>query len=550
MKIMPIKQIVTSAFWMTLAGAGWCQGPAVSSGNTPAAAGTPAVAEAPLLTIKRFIVEGDNPLSESETQSLLEKHLGPHNDLTSIEAAASTLEKAIRDRGQVFHRVIVPAQRPESGELRLRVLKFTLANATVSGNKHFSRENILRSVPAFAPGGSPDIRDLGRQITLANEHPAKRLTVQFKESTKPDHIDADIVVRDVPAAQTFIGLTGNSRDFDNALNRNTGYTRLTVGHQRSNLFDRDHALTLAYTTSPDHLDRVSQYGVFYWAPIYRYNTAISAYYTKSDVDTGTVGVGGVNFNVSGKGEFFGVRANYALPKFRTLAHSVSIAIDSRFFESTIGLVGGVGAPLPANTVGSLPVSLRYTLRLNQQWGGVGGNIEYVTNLGGGRGNDTLAYAAARTSADTHWELIRLGADMQYNFASRWSVTAKLLGQYTNDSLIPGEQFGIGGGTSVRGLKEREATGDRGYSANFEVIAPAVYAGIVPFAFTDFGRRMHTTPVLGITQNDNAASAGIGLRWNWDKGLDVSLSYANVLNGIAGGTPRGHDRAQFSLFYRF
>ena len=85
----------------------------------------------PLLTIKRFIVEGDNPLSESETQSLLEKHLGPHNDLTSIEAAASTLEKAIRDRGQVFHRVIVPAQRPESGELRLRVLKFTLANATV-----------------------------------------------------------------------------------------------------------------------------------------------------------------------------------------------------------------------------------------------------------------------------------------------------------------------------------------------------------------------------------------------------------------------------------
>ena len=73
---------------MTLAGAGWCQGPAVSSGNTPAAAGTPAVAEAPLLTIKRFIVEGDNPLSESETQSLLEKHLGPYNELTSIHIFA------------------------------------------------------------------------------------------------------------------------------------------------------------------------------------------------------------------------------------------------------------------------------------------------------------------------------------------------------------------------------------------------------------------------------------------------------------------------------
>ena len=303
------KQILTSTLLAALSGAGWCQAPAAM--------------EAPLLDIKRFIIEGDNPLSESETQALLARHLGPHNDLASIEAAANSLEKAIRDRGQVFHRVIVPAQRPESGELKLRVLKFALANASVSGNKHFSNENILRSLPAFAPGGSPDIQDLGRQITLANEHPAKRLSVQFKESTKPDHIDADIVVRDVPAAQTFIGLTGNTRDHDNALNRNTGYTRLTVGHQRSNLFDRDHALTLAYTTSPDHLNRVSQYGVFYWAPIYRFNTAISAYYTKSDVDTGTVGVGGVNFNISGKGEFFGIRAKFnILDHFhKSFAHS-------------------------------------------------------------------------------------------------------------------------------------------------------------------------------------------------------------------------------------
>ena len=466
-KKMHKKQILTGTLLAALAGAGWCQ--------APAAATAPAAADAPLLDIKRFVIEGDNPLSENETQALLAKHLGPHNDLASIEAAANTLEKAIRDRGQVFHRVIVPAQRPESGELKLRVLKFTLANASVSGNKHFSRENILRSLPAFAPGGSPDIRDLGRQITLANEHPAKRLSVQFKESTKPDHIDADIVLRDVPAAQTFIGLTGSTRDFDNALNRNTGYTRLTVGHQRSNLFDRDHALTLAYTTSPDHLHRVSQYGVFYWAPLYRFNTALSAYYTKSDVDTGTVGVGGVNFNISGRGEFFGIRANYALPKFRTVAQSVSIAIDSRFFESSVGIAGVAGAPaaaavaLPINTVGSRPVSLRYTMRMDQQWGGAGGNIEYVTNVGGGRANDGFSYSTARTSADTRWNLIRMSADAQYNFTNRWSVTARAQGQYTNDFLIPGEQFGVGGVGSVRGLKDREATGDRGYTANVEVV---------------------------------------------------------------------------------
>jgi hemolysin activation/secretion protein len=230
-----------------------------------------------------------------------------------------------------------------------------------------------------------------------------------------------------------------------------------------------------------------------------------------------------------------------------VSHSLSIAVDSRYFESSIGFAGGA---LPTTSVGSTPATLRYSLRSDQQWGGVGGNVEYVTNLGGGRGNDALAYTTARATAGTSWNAIRWEADGQYNFASRWSLNTKLRGQYTNDALIPGEQFGVGGVASVRGLKEREATGDRGYTVNVELLAPAVYAGIVPFAFTDYGHRVHVTPVAGVTQQDYAASAGFGARWNWEKGLDLSVTYANVLNGIAGGTPRGHDKVNFSLFYRF
>ena len=527
------KQILTFWMLMLLAGAGWCQ-------STPSA-------ETPLLQITRFVIEGPNPLSEQETQALLAPHLGPHSDLASIEAAADTLEKAIRAHGHSFHRVIVPAQNPQSGELKLRVLGFSLAEVNVSGNRFFSSDNILRSLPGFRSGISPDLQELGRQITLANEHPAKRLTVQFRDSPKPDHINADIVVRDVPAAQTFIGLTGGGRDFDNSLNRNTGYTRLTIGHQRSNLFDLDHALTLAYTTSPDHLNKVSQFGVFYWMPLYSYNTSLSAYWTKSDVDTGTVGVAGVNFAVSGKGEFYGLRATYALPKYRLISHSLSLAIDSRYFESSVGFAGGA---LPTAGVGSTPVSLRYAVRSDQEWGGFGGNVEYVANVGGGRGNDARAYTTARSTADTHWSVIRWEADMHYNLGSRWGLNAKLRGQYTDDLLIPGEQFGVGGVGSVRGLKEREATGDRGYTANIELTAPAMYAGIVPFAFTDFGRRTHLVAVTGVAQKDSATSVGLGARWNWEKGLDVSVSYANVLNGISNGTPRGYDKVNFSLFYRF
>ena len=517
----------------------------------PAQAAKPAVpnAAAPaalLLEIKRFVVEGENPLSEAQTNALLASHLGQHSSIVSIEAAAMALERAIRATGQSFHRVIVPAQRPVAGELKVQVLKFRLNATTVVGNQHFTRENILRSLPALVPGESPDIRDLGRQVTLANEHPAKRMTVSIKESPRVDHLDVELKVRDVPTAQTFVGLTGHGREFDNTINKNTGYTRLTIGHQQSNLFDRDHAATIAYTTSPDHTNKVSQWGLFYWLPLYGYHTSISAHYTKSNVDTGVVGVGGQDFAVSGSGEFRGVRVTYALPKSGEVTHNLALAYDQKYFENKVAFAG---TPLPTTSVGSQPLALRYTARSEQPWGSIGGHLEYARNLSGGRANDANSYATARTNARERWETWRWGIDVNRSLSAGWSLTGKLRGQHTSDALIPGEQFGLGGIGSVRGLRDREGTGDRGFTVNVEATAPPVAPGLIPFAFYDIGQRKHVTPVAATANKENASSVGAGVRWNW-KGMDVNLTYAHVLNGVAGGTPRGYDKLDFSVFYRF
>lgn len=504
-------------------------------------------AEGLLLEVKRFAVEGENPLSAGETDALLAPHLGQHRSLATLETAARALETAIRSRGYAFHRVIVPAQRPEGGVLKLRVLVFSLSEVTVTGNQHFSTENILRSVTALEPGKSPDVRELGRQLSLANQHPAKRLGVRIKESQKRDHLDAEIQVRDVPSSQTFLSLTGHTRDFDNSINRNTGYTRLTIGHQESNLFDRDHALTLAYTTSPEHVSRVTQLGAFYWLPIYGYHTTLNAYFTKSDVDSGTIGLGGQSFDVSGSGVFYGLRVTHALPKLRAISHDVSAALDSRYFKSEVGFAG---TSLPAVTVGSLPLSLRYTGRIEQPGSGIGTYVEYVINTGGGRSGDQASYTLSRAGADKNWDAFRWGVDASHGFGQGWTFSGRLRGQYANEALIPGEQFGVGGVGSVRGLRDRETTGDKGYTLNLELHAPRVLGGLQPFAFYDQGQRRHVVAVPGIVSQDSAASIGLGVRWNWQRRLDITATYANVVNGVSNGTPSGHDKLHFSLFYRF
>jgi hemolysin activation/secretion protein len=501
-----------------------------------------------LLEIKRFVLEGDpNPLSQPETDAILSRHLGTHKSLDSIEAAARALEDAMREKGFSFHRVIVPAQRPAAGELRLRVLRFNLAQLTVTGNQHFSSENILRALPGLQPGQSPDVQEVSRQLSLANEHPAKRLSIHIKESQKRDHLDAEVKVRDVPARQTFLGLTGHTRDHDNTINRNTGHTRLTIGHQQSNLFDRDHAATVAFTTSPDHVEKVKQYGAFYWLPFYGYHTTLNAYWTYSDVDTGTVGVGGQSFDVSGRGEFWGLRATYALPKFGLVSQNVSLALDDRYFKSDVGFQG---TPLPSTVVGSRPLSLRYALSHVRAESSIGAHIEYVFNLKGARSDSDLEYNAARAGASRNWTAWRYGADGSYSFGAGWNLSGRFRGQYTEEPLIPGEQFGIGGAGSVRGLRDREATGDRGYSLTAELQTPEIHTGLIPFVFYDYGSRKHVTPVVGTSISDRASSIGVGLKWTWQRNLEASAVLADVVDGVSGGTPKGHVKLHFSAFYRF
>lgn len=518
----------------TVTSSGWCQAPA---GDTV------------LLEVRRFVIEGDNPLSPRETDAILAPHLGQHRNIKTLEAAATALEAVLRERGYSFHRVIVPAQRPIAGDLKLQILRFDLNQVTVTGNEHFSSENILRSLPALETGKSPDVREIARELSLANEHPAKRLAIKIKESQQRDALDAEIRVRDVPTSQTFIGLTGHTRDFDNTINRNTGYTRLTIGHQESNLFDRDHALTVAYTTSPEYISRVTQLGAFYWMPFYGYNTTLNAYWTRSDVDNGTVGLGGQSFTVSGRGEFMGIRLTYSLPKFRDVNHNVSLALDDRFFENNVGFAG---TPLPAAEVGSRPLSLRYSAHSEEILGGVGagGYAEYLFNIGGGRANDDASYTAARAGAQKDWEAFRFGVDANYRFQTGWTLSGKYRAQYAHEPLIPGEQFGVGGAASVRGLRERETSGDKGYVIGIEVKGPEMALGLVPFAFYDQGSRTQVVAVAGTPAHDSASSIGAGVHWSWQKQLELTVTYANVLNGVAGGTPRGHDQLLFSAFYRF
>lgn len=477
----------------------------------------------PRFAVTGYSVEGDNPLSVADTQSLLASYTGEALTLDRLQSAANALETALRDRGFSFLRVVIPPQDAQ-GVITLRVLAFKLNAVNVSGNQHFDTANILASLPALRSGTTPNLREIARAQALANDHPSKQVSVTLQQGKAPDTVDAAVRVEDSKPLQFFASL-------DNSGTKQSGHTRLGVGVSHSNLFNRDHALTATYTTSPDgHVDDLAQYGFYYRAPVYEWGGALSAYYTKSETDSGVV----ANFfNVSGSGEFYGLRWTHRLLSFGSYSHAAEIGVENRFFGNDV-LFSGV----PIGTdVRSRPLLLRYTGRLDGADYGMRGYLEFARNLGGGGSNNDVAYAANRAGATAGWQAWRYGIDGSKALGN-WAVSARLRGQVSGDALIPGEQFGLGGANGVRGFEEREGTGDQGLLGSIELMSPQIAEGLRLLAFTDAGQVRNHQAGAGINAREGESSAGVGMRYQWRRNLTLAVDWAQVLNGA--GTTNKHD----------
>ena len=183
----------------------------------------------PRFAVTGYSVEGDNPLSVADTQSLLASYTGEALTLDRLQSAANALETALRDRGFSFLRVVIPPQDAQ-GVITLRVLAFKLNAVNVSGNQHFDTANILASLPALRSGTTPNLREIARAQALANDHPSKQVSVTLQQGKAPDTVDAAVRVEDSKPLQFFASL-------DNSGTKQSGHTRLGVGVSRSHCFE-------------------------------------------------------------------------------------------------------------------------------------------------------------------------------------------------------------------------------------------------------------------------------------------------------------------------
>jgi hemolysin activation/secretion protein len=485
--------------------------------TAPAAAPLPAMTAPakPVFAIRGFDITGDNPLGGAETTRILAPFLRADATMDTLQKATAALEAALKARGYALHRVVLPPQSVADA-VQLQIVKFVVGKVTVEGLNTYDAANIRASLPELAEGSAPNFRTLAVQTAIANESQGKNVQIALKEAEEADQIDARIVVTEAKPWNFAVSLS-------NTGSRATGRDRLTFSGSHANVFNLDHQFTGAYTTSIERPGDVRQFGANYRVPFYRLGGVLGASYTRSTV-VGDFGA----LKSTGAGQTMGVNYSHYLAPEGGYRSYITLGLDDRRFDITE--IGGV--PVPGQLVRrSRPLMLEYTARVETDTSTWGYSTSFAANLVAGGGNNLSAYRSEDARISTAaFRVVRANANYLATLGGGWLWSARGQFQYSPDALISGEQFGLGGATSIRGTSERPIAGDKGLMAALEVTTPALAPGLRMVGFLEMGWLRNNNP-NGINKpaSDQLAGAGFGLRYSLGM-VEVSADWGRIING--------------------
>jgi len=496
---------------------------------------------APRFDIQRYVVEGNSLLQQAEIDRILAPFAGKSRDFGDVQRALEALQDAYSGRGYNAVRVSVPEQNIRAGQVRLQVVEARIQRVRIQGNRFFDETNLRASLPSLKENLSPDTRAIGRDAQLANENPAKQVSVALQAADDPGKVDATVRVTDENPSKT-------SAFLDNTGTPQTGNYRTGVGYQHANVFNSDHVLNAQVLTSPTQASDVKIFGAGYRIPVYRSGGVVDALVGYSSVNSGTVQD---LFTVSGKGNVFGLRYTQLLGRIDTYEHRTALGWDYRAYKNSVTLVGTTESLVPDITV--RPVSLAYLGRMSQVGRDLSFNISFSRNIPGGSHGGDADFAAQRAEATARYKVVRAGLVFSQLLPADFLLRAALNAQQTHDLLIPGEQFGMGGLDSVRGYYERETSNDVGRRFSLEGYGPDFGARIGStwraraLVFYDAARGHDNAPERG--PENKLGSFGVGLRANQGKSFAFRLDAARVVQD-AGTRMKGDNRAHFAVAYSF
>ncbi len=451
-----------------------------------------------------------------------------------------------RTAGEPLVDVYTPEQDVTSGVVTIVVARYRVGKVEARGNRYFSDALLTREMP-LTPGATIREADVSSGLALLNANPYRSVNVVYAPGTATDATDVVLQTQDRLPLRVSAG-------YDNDGVAALGRDRFFAGIDYGNLFGLDQQIDYQVTASNDALSgnpdiegrpnrpRLVAQALNYSAPLpWLDRVELFGMFAQSTPRLPD------SFNQSGISAQLSARYDWRLPPLGTWQQQLQFGYD--FKRSNNDLEFGGLQVFNSNTH-IHQFSVAWDLNRADTSGTSSASATFVFSPGHLDGdNSDAAFEAARPGATARYVYAQLSAQRDLQIGAGFSVWAHGIAQWTPDTLLPSEELGLGGESSVRGYDPYVVLGDRGWNVQSELRAPpflfgASGAALQPFVFVDAGHVWDRIDEPAEPNNGSLMSVGGGVRFQFARYVNLRATYGWPLRAAV---PNG-SKAPMGLLY--
>lgn len=451
------------------------------------------------IMVKNFDVVGSTIFSQSELNQAVKSYLNRPLTLPELFQARSTITKLYTDQGYVSSGAYIPPQKLNDGTVQITVLEGKLEEIKVSGTKHLSTDYISARIETAA--GKPlNVNSLLSALQLLRLDPLiDNVSAELSAGIRPGTNLLEITIKEADAFNV-------STNFNNSRSPSVGTNQRSVGINHGNLLGFGDRFNWQYANTKGS----NAFDLAYGFPVNSKNGTINA-------------VVGVNSNhviedpfsaidLQSKSRYYELSLRqpillkptqeFALGMSFTHSESETFLMNNRFFLSR-----------GANDEGETRIS---AVRIFQEF--IKRNDQEVLAL---RSQFSLGIDALNSTINNNGEpdstFVSWRGQSQWTRRLDEDFLLLLRGdiQLSGGSLVPLEQFRIGGVKSIRGYRQDLNLGDNGLFTSAELRIPILrfkkFDGLLQVApFFDIGTVWNSDDVE--IANATLSSLGVGLNF--------------------------------------
>ncbi|MES2344447.1 MAG: ShlB/FhaC/HecB family hemolysin secretion/activation protein [Chlamydiota bacterium] len=359
--------------------------------------------------------------------------------------------------------VIVPEQDVTDGVLQIGVIEGKIGKVSAKGGKYFGPAR-MQGKFHLQEGDTINTDDLLSDVAWANQNPFRQTNIIFYPGQLSGTTDVEIVTNDRTPLRVYIG-------GDNTGNHFTGRNRWYAGFNWGDVFGLDQTLSFQYTTSSD-FSKLQSYTANYTIPLPWHNIlTFFGGYTRVHPDMPKIPE---NDGLKSHGWSGQASVRYVIPFGKTYGiflQNFQAGYDYKVTNNTLEFAGNEVSTKTAHISQFLA---SYYAGWTPNSHKMNADIDVYFSPGNWFGDENKkAFSNLERGAKTSYVYTRLAFGDEFVFPRHnWGLYGLARAQFSSSTLLPSEQYGLGGYDTVRGYEQRAVNYDNAFNLNFEVRAPS------------------------------------------------------------------------------